>query len=226
MKRKIAALGLLICVLSLMLVFVPADADIPQHYDAEGIYELADPSILYVRALREDGTAKAAGTGVVISADGVVATAYHVIEGAERLEGVFNDGRTVRGIEVTAYDEQTDAAVLKLPVRMLENGEAEPYKPLAVRETAVKYGEKVFAVGYPLKNTPIITEGIINSPGAEINGRNRILTSAQIANGMSGGPIINRNGQLTGIISGSLRSMEGIHLVIPLSDVTGLLQIR
>ncbi|MFD2876769.1 hypothetical protein ACFTAO_13560 [Paenibacillus rhizoplanae] len=45
----------------------------------------------------------------------------------------------------------------------------------------------MYALGYPLKNTAIITEGIVNTPAADINGRSRILTSAQVASGMSGG---------------------------------------
>lgn len=51
----------------------------------------------------------------------------------------------------------------------------------------LRHGEAVYALGYPLKNTAIITEGIVNTPAADINGRSRILTSAQVASGMSGG---------------------------------------
>nr|WP_261807957.1 serine protease [Paenibacillus sp. N3.4] len=165
----------------------------------------------------------------MISPDGIAATAYHVVAEADHLEAIFNDGRMVSSIEVLGRDDQTDAAILKLPAATAvarENASFEKkasYNALRVRETAVKHGEKVFAIGYPMKDTPIITEGIINSPKAEINGRDRILTSAQIVGGMSGGPVIDRYGRLAGIVSGSMRTMNNIHLVIPTEQLRNLL---
>ncbi|TVY07390.1 trypsin-like peptidase domain-containing protein [Paenibacillus cremeus] len=199
-------------------------ADQPTTYNAEEIYDQLEDAVFYIRALNADDSLKAAGTGVVISPEGLAATAYHVIDGAEKLEAIFNDGRVVAPIEVVGTDEGTDAAVLKLPELKSATGGAALYHALPVRETAVKHGEKVFAIGYPMKNTPIITEGIVNSPKAEINGRDRILTSAQVVSGMSGGPLIDQLGRLSGIISGSLRTMNNIHLIIDMKDIRSLLQ--
>ncbi|MNC45218.1 Serine protease Do-like HtrA [compost metagenome] len=133
------------------------------------------------------------------------------------------DGTVISPVKVTKYDELKDVAVLALPdpAAMKVKGNVYPY--LNMRKDAVKHGEAVFALGYPLKNTPIITEGIVNSPDAEINGRSRILTSAQVASGMSGGPLIDAHGQLAGIISGSLRTMNNIHLIINMEDLRSLL---
>jgi len=194
-----------------------AAADEPPRYDAEEIYERSHQAVFYVRALRANGTVAATGTGVMIDANGTAVTAYHVVEGADRLQAVFPDGTTADSIRVTASSVENDAAVLKLPPRKTGG-----YPALTLRQGAVKHGEKVFAIGYPLKNTPIVTEGIVNSPKAEINGKLRILTSAQIANGMSGGPLIDEEGRLAGVISGSLRTMGNIHLVVPASAVQAL----
>ncbi|NOU99811.1 S1 family peptidase [Paenibacillus planticolens] len=226
MKRKIAAIGLLLLMLSCLSFFVRANADEAATYNAEEMYERAQSAVFYLRALNGDNTLKASGTGVMISTDGIAATAYHVIAEADHLEAVFGDGRKVSSIEVLGVDDQTDAAVLKLPAAVGEHASHEgkaSYNALRVRGTAVKHGEKVFAIGYPMKDTPIITEGIINSPKAEINGRDRILTSAQIASGMSGGPVIDRYGRLAGIVSGSMRTMNNIHLVIPMEQLRMLL---
>ncbi|WP_179136119.1 serine protease [Paenibacillus sp. 32352] len=225
MRKKLlaAGLGIFLLLLSGVVFFAKANADEAAVYNAEDIYERSESAVFYIRALNGDGALKATGTGVVVSPDGVAATACHVLAEAAQLEGVFTSGRTVSPIEVLSCDEQTDAALLKLPA--LHEGQLgiTEYPALPFRETAVKHGEKVFAIGYPLKDTPIITEGIVNSPNAEINGRGRILTSAQIVSGMSGGPIIDKNGRLAGIISGSLKTMNNIHLVIPMNDVRSLM---
>lgn len=192
-----------------------------QLYDAEGMYEYAEDAIFYLRVLRVDGTVQAVGTGVVITADGRAATAFHVIEGGAQFEAVFQDGMIVDDIEIIASDKWTDIAILQLHDFVEEiDGENDPSdRFLPIRSSAVRHGEKVFALGYPLKNTSLITEGIVNTPRAEINGRNRILVSAQVAGGMSGGPILDKQGYVVGIISGSLRTMNNIHVVIDMEDV-------
>jgi S1-C subfamily serine protease len=225
MRKIIAALSIVVLLMTGMHrsdthTFANAEAGALPVYNAEDIYEQYCGAVFYIRALQDDGTLLATGSGVVISTDGLAATAYHVIAGAEQVEAVLHDGSVVTGIEVRGYDELTDAGILKLPVAVdPETGDAQPYEALTVREPKVRPGEQVFAIGYPLKNTPIITEGIINSPDAEINGRSRILTSAEVVSGMSGGPLIDRHGRLAGVISGSLRTMDNIHLAISTEDL-------
>ena len=82
----------------------------------------------------------------------------------------------------------------------------------------------MFAIGYPMKETKIITEGIVSSPQAPVNGRNRILISAQVASGMSGGPVLDKNGDVVGVISGSLRTMNNIHLVVDMDTVRTVME--
>lgn len=226
MKSKLLALFIMILLwpVALSSIGSHADADAPVVYNAEQIYGRSYAALFYIRVLQSDGTVASAGTGVTVSPDGTAVTACHVVKQAARIEGTFPDGRTVGPIEVLSFDEATDVAIVKLPDPVDSNGQSKPYETLAIRETAVKHGEKVFALGYPIKNTPIITEGIVNTPKAEINGRDRILTSAQIASGMSGGPLLDQQGRLSGIISGSMRTMNNIHLVIDMKDVRSLLQ--
>ncbi|MFD0586639.1 S1C family serine protease [Paenibacillus sp. GCM10027627] len=213
-KKLLSALLVLAFVTGALLFTAKADADIPAVKDAEDVYELAEDAMFYMKALRSDGTIRATGSGVMIDAKGIAATAYHVVKGADKLEAVFPDGRVLKGVTVLKYDELTDAAVLQFP-----GGNKAAYAALPIRSSALKAGEQVFALGYPLKETLIVTEGIVNHPKAKINGRNRILTSAQIVSGMSGGPLIDRYGRLVGIISGSMRTMDNIHLVLDMEDL-------
>lgn len=219
---------MMLCLTALLISGMAAftnasQASVPDSYNAKESYALARSAMLYLRVMGSSEAVKAVGSGVIISSDGTAVTAYHVVKGGERIEGVLSDGRTIGPITVTAYDELTDAAILKLPPAKAAKGKKEAYPFLPLREPKLAHGEKIFALGYPMKDTPVITEGIVNHPNAEVNGRGRILTSAQIVSGMSGGPVLDEQGRLSGIVSGSMRTMPGIHLVINMDDVRGLL---
>ncbi|HZG76427.1 MAG TPA: serine protease [Paenibacillus sp.] len=194
-----------------------AEADAPVTYNAESVYRLSGAAVFYLRALNAEGAVRTTGSGVVISSGGTAATAYHVVKGAERLEAVFPDGTVAKPVLVVSYDENKDAAVLALPKRKAA------YPALALREEPMAFGAKAFAIGYPLKDTPVVTEGIVNNPAAEINGRERLLVSAEIASGMSGGAIIDERGRLAGVVSGSLRTMNNLHLGVDIGEIRVLL---
>ncbi|MBJ6362603.1 serine protease [Paenibacillus sp. GCM10012307] len=224
-RVKMMMLCLMALLISGMIAFTHASqASVPDSYNAKESYALARGAMLYLRVMGNGEAVKAVGSGVIISTDGTAVTAYHVVKGGERIEGVLSDGKVVGPITVTAYDELTDAAILQLPPTRVVKGKKETYPYLAMRESKLAYGEKVYALGYPMKDTPVITEGIVNNPNAEVNGRGRILTSAQIVSGMSGGPVLDEQGRLSGIVSGSMRTMPGIHLAIDMDAVRSLLQ--
>lgn len=224
MKRKLSVLCLILTLISAAFLYSgTTSANTPVVNNAEQSFQLAENAIFYLRVLKSDGTASSTGTGIILSPGGTAATAYHVVKGAERMEGVMADGTVISPIKVTKYDELKDLAVLELPSPAAMKMKGNAYAYLKIRKEAVEHGEAVFALGYPLKNTSIITEGIVNTPAAEINGRSRILTSAQVASGMSGGPLLDAHGQLAGVISGSLRTMNNIHLIVNNDDLRSLL---
>ncbi|MCR8635890.1 hypothetical protein [Paenibacillus radicis (ex Xue et al. 2023)] len=68
------------------------------------------------------------------------------------------------------------------------------------------------------------SEGIVNAPRAVINGRDRKLVSIQLVSGMSGGPLMDSFGFAAGILSGSLRTMNGIHLAVDSQAVMQVLE--
>lgn len=205
--------ALLVASLLIIEPFSVTEAGSTVEFDAEGLYARAEAAIFYVRAFRPDGTLQDVGTGFLVKPDGTALTAYHVVEGADQISCMLNDASIV-ACRITGMDEEADTAVLKLPppADSTANGGVYPYLPL--RTTPVKHGEKVYAVGYPMKGTKIITEGVVNAPRAPINGRDRMLVSAELVNGMSGGPVLDRFGYAAGLASGSLRTMSGIHLAV------------
>ncbi|QJD84598.1 S1 family peptidase [Cohnella herbarum] len=223
MKQASKRLWLFVGLVCLFLSQVPVSGAEDRHtYDSEGIYELAQHATLYVRVYRADGTIKDVGTGFMIDKEGKALTAYHVVEGAERISVVMNDGTVVEPVTVTAENKEQDIAVLKLPASGSPSQAG--YRYLNLRSGKTKHGERIFALGYPMKETKIITEGIVSSPRAPINGRDRILITAQVASGMSGGPVLDKNGDVVGVISGSLRTMNNIHLVVDMDAVRSVIK--
>jgi S1-C subfamily serine protease len=201
--------------------FSVSEADSPPRYNAEELYSHAEEAIFYVRVLREDGTLKDVGTGFVIRPDGTALTAYHVVVETEQVECVLNDLSTVTG-RVIARNEAADTAVLKLEQPADNAGIQRTYPFIPLRTGQVKHGERVFAIGFPMKGTKIITEGIVNAARASINGRDRVLVSAELVNGMSGGPLLDEHGYAAGILSGSLRTMSGIHLAVSAEEAAAV----
>ncbi|WP_274366034.1 S1 family peptidase [Paenibacillus thermotolerans] len=189
---------------------IGAEASALPELTAEQIYQADADSVFYLKVYKEDGTLKTVGTGFLIRG-GKALTAYHVIADGASYEAVFDDGKSVRGITVTAADQDLDAAVLSI--------QAGGRKGLELASDEARHGQRAFAMGYPLKGTKMISEGIVNAPAAKVNGVNRLLTSAQVASGMSGGPLFDRYGKVAGLISGSFRTMDNIHLCVSVADI-------
>ncbi|NQY95766.1 MAG: Do family serine endopeptidase [Henriciella sp.] len=137
----------------------------------------------------------ALGSGFVISADGLIVTNNHVIEGADEINAIFSDGRTLRA-ELIGTDEATDVAVLKV-----EQDDPFPYVEWADSEAA-QVGDWVMAIGNPFGFGGSVSVGIVSARNRDIqsgNYDNYIQTDAAINSGNSGGPLFNLNGEVLGV---------------------------
>ncbi len=137
----------------------------------------------------------ALGSGFLISADGLIVTNNHVIEGADEINAVFSDGRTIRA-ELIGTDEATDVAVLKV-----EQDDPFPYVEWADSESA-QVGDWVMAIGNPFGFGGSVSVGIVSARNRDINSGNYdnyIQTDAAINSGNSGGPLFNLNGEVLGV---------------------------
>ncbi len=184
---------------------------------AEKAYRDSAPAVFYLKAYRKDGTLKTVGSGFLTST-GKALTAAHVVEDGVRFEAVFDDG-AVRKVNVLKSDEEADVALLSVA-----NTGKRTTLALTDEKSPARYGQRSFAIGYPLKDGKIITEGIVNAPKAEVNGEIRLLTSAQVSSGMSGGPLLGEDGRVIGLISGSFRTMSGIHICVTAEEIRNLLK--
>ncbi|MFC1952529.1 S1C family serine protease [Chloroflexota bacterium] len=153
-------------------------------------------------------TQESAGSGWVISNDGIIVTNNHVIEGARRISVTLDDGRTFSAdLDTVATDPMTDLAVLKI--------NAENLPAVQIGESSkMRVGDWVVAIGNSLGEGIRATQGIISRQNVSIPvDRTQVLyglieTDAAINPGNSGGPLVNLAGEVVGITSAKLTAVE------------------
>ncbi|MGM9484598.1 S1C family serine protease [Roseateles sp. NT4] len=135
------------------------------------------------------------GSGVIISADGVLLTNNHVVEGASDIEVMLSDGRQAQA-RLIGTDPETDLAVLKIELDGL------PVIPLG-EAANLQVGDAVLAIGNPFNVGQTVTSGIVSALGRSQLGintfENFIQTDAAINPGNSGGALVDGDGRLVGI---------------------------
>jgi S1-C subfamily serine protease/regulator of sirC expression with transglutaminase-like and TPR domain len=159
------------------------------------------------------------GAGFVIDADGLIATNKHVIGEARRIEVEFSDGERFPVIEITAHDIPLDLAVLRIAKKGL--------KPLRLGDSEnLVQGEPIVAMGNPQGLDFSVVEGVISEPRREImaQGVNRemIQAAVPIERGNSGGPMLNRKGEVLGLLTLKSLRTENLGFAMPVSELKKL----
>ena len=169
------------------------------------------------------------GSGVVIDERGTILTNLHVAASAKRLKVTF-----FNGMEADAYivgaQPQDDLAVIRPSVL------PDDLKPATLVSTrGMRPGDEVVAVGFPFAIGPSVSAGVVSGlkrswatkekpvPGQEPGGQNLIQFDAAANPGNSGGPLVNRNGEVVGIVTGILnptkqRVFIGIGFAVPIEN--------
>ena len=156
------------------------------------------------------------GSGVILSADGIVVSNYHVVGMATDIRVVLNDRREF-GARVLLGDEDSDLAILKI-----DAPDALPFLPLRTSDT-VEVGELALAIGNPFGVGQTVSSGIVSglarSGGSGGRGRGYFIqTDAPINPGNSGGALVDMAGRLIGINTSILTrsgGSNGIGFAIP-----------
>jgi Do/DeqQ family serine protease len=154
------------------------------------------------------------GSGFIVSADGVILTNAHVVEGAEQIKIRLADQRVFAG-EVVGIDPKTDVAVLRvkgdrsLPVAVLGDSDR------------IKVGQWALAIGNPFGLDSTLTVGVVSATGRANIGiedyEDFIQTDASINPGNSGGPLLNIYGEVVGINTAIVAAGQGIGFAIPIN---------
>lgn len=175
-----------------------------------------------------------AGTGVIISDDGVIITNSHVVpDDATSVSVTLSDGTDLDSVEVigrTGEGDSLDIAFLKVA-----DAQGKDLAPARLGDSSkMVVGDKVVAIGNALgqfQNT--VTTGIISGYGRSITAAsedgaetllNLFQTDAAINQGNSGGPLVNINGEVIGINTAVAGRAENIGFAIPINDISGLIK--
>jgi len=164
------------------------------------------------------------GTGIIVDSNGYIVTNNHVIEGAQSVTVITNDGRSFEAVKVNG-DPFTDLAVIQIDAKNLPVAEIGSSKALLV-------GEGVVAVGnaLALEGGPTVTSGIVSYIGRSIMEPNSnvlndlIQTDAAINPGNSGGPLLNMAGQVIGISTAVASQAENIGFAIAVTPALPVIE--
>ena len=180
----------------------------------------AAPSVVNIYSLSDSNNSRlktSLGSGVIMQANGIIVTNFHVIKNALKIKVLLHDGRESPA-DVIGWDEEIDLAILQIDLNSLTPiSSGDPSK--------ASVGDIVLAIGNPRGIGQAVTQGIISAIG--INGlrlnvlENFIQTDAAINEGSSGGALVDITGKLIGINTASLNGngASGIGFAIPVDEV-------
>jgi S1-C subfamily serine protease len=190
------------------------------------VFEAVRPGLVVIEAQRADATddTESLGTGVIIDTKADILTALHVVDGAGTIKVTFADG-TQSSAAVATTDPDHDIAVLA------------PEQPPTVIVPEVlgggaQVGDETFAVGHPFGLVDSLTAGVISgldrsfpqADGRTLTGM--IQFDAAVNPGNSGGPLLNKKGQVIGIVTGLAnpagdKDFIGIGFAVPIATAGG-----
>jgi S1-C subfamily serine protease len=163
------------------------------------------------------------GSGFIINPNGQIVTNAHVVDKADRVTVVLNDGRSLEG-EVLGTDPLTDLAVVQIQADNLptiELGNSDQVRP----------GQWAIAIGSPLGLQQTVTVGVIsgvnrasNLIGISDKRIDFIQTDAAINPGNSGGPLLNARGQAIGVNTAIVGGAQGLGFAIPINTAQEIAQ--
>lgn len=179
---------------------------------AEQIFESVDNSVVVILAYDKTGTVYQ-GSGVVLNNDGYIATNYHVIKDADRID-IKHYSKEIKDAEIFLLDEKKDLLILKVDKNL--------FSPIPIgNPSSLKTGQRVYAIGSPEGYENSISEGIISGFRNDDNNTKLIQMTAPITDGSSGGAVVNGFGELIGL-SMSGQHEGNIYFAVPIDDITKL----
>jgi S1-C subfamily serine protease len=193
-------------------------------------YRVIQPSLVLIQTQFTDANGAAEdgiGSGVIIDDRGDILTSLHVVANADEIQLTFADG-TEASAQIAASQPENDIAVLRasrLPEQLIPATLGNP--------NAMHVGDEVFAVGHPLGLYGSMSTGVISGFDRSFqpsNGSQQlqglIQIDAAVNPGNSGGPLLNRYGQVVGIVTGLVNPTKqdvfiGIGFAVPITVAGG-----
>ena len=221
---------------SIVSITTKSIQEVQSYYGMYGMYGYAPQ--------QQEQEVEGSGSGIIVGKNDdelLIATNYHVVEGADTLSVAFVDGNAVEAT-VKGFDEEKDLAVVSVALDDIDDDTMDAISVAKVGSSDdLKVGEQVVAIGNALGYGQSVTTGIVSAKNRRMDssnntvtdgsddssdGVNLIQTDAAINPGNSGGALLNMEGEVVGINSAKLASteVEGMGYAIAISDVTDILQ--
>lgn len=188
-----------------------------QSFDSAGIAKRVAPAVVLIKGTTDAGDVL--GTGFIISSDGKIATNLHVIQGMQHGGVELASGDKYDSFSVLTFDARKDIAIIKiagfdLPSVALGNS------------NDLQVGQPVLVVGSPLGLQGSVSTGVISSVRDDPTGGGfKVLqTDASVNPGNSGGPMVNGQSEVIGIVTFKLRGTENLNFAIPVNYLRGLIE--
>lgn len=194
--------------------------------DIQGVLARVQPSVVTIQTGQETlrGVFEGAGSGVVISDDGLVLTNAHVITGADDIQVFFFDGTSSPATLVGSFPDD-DIALIQA------EGVSGTTPAVLGDSELLRVGDEVVAIGNALNlgATPSVTLGIVSAKGRTIEAgiislSDLIQTDAAINPGNSGGPLVNAAGQVVGINTAIIDDAQNVGFAISIDLVKPMIE--
>lgn len=189
---------------------------LPPGVTADTIEKLAEKSresIVVIRFTGREGRQQGLGTGFVISPDGLIATNMHVLGEARPITVELADGRQFDVTSIHASDKAQDLAVVKI--------DADGLKPLELGDSdSLNQGAAVMAIGNPLGLVRSVVTGILS---AKRDHEPKLQLSMPIIQGNSGGPVLDLQGKVHGIVSQRSATEANLGYAVTINSLKPLL---
>lgn len=199
---------------------------------SETVYQIIRPSLVLIEAQSQGSDGKAQddlGSGVIINDNGDILTALHVVANASAIQVTFADGTQANG-QIAVQQPANDIAVVqtdKLPKTVVAAVMGNP--------GAMQVGDEAYVVGNPFGLYGSMSAGVISGfnrafqpSDSKIKLTGLIQIDASVNPGNSGGPLLNRDGEVIGIIEGIINPtgqdvFAGIGFAVPITTAGGAL---
>lgn len=212
---RILPLLLIITVLT-RVGFAEESPATPKTHSVEELAELVNQSVVVVSYMNRSGQRAGVGAGFIVSPDGLIATNMHVIGEAREISVQTADGKSYKATSIHATDRPMDLALIRI--------DAKDLKPLELGDSdTLKQGQEIVAIGNPQGLQHSVVKGVV-SGHREIDGMPMIQLAIPIEPGNSGGPLLDMQGRVHGILTlKSLRTRNlgfavGINALKPLLE--------
>lgn len=188
------------------------------------------PSIVLIQSdegpVATGGIQDMLGSGVLVTDEGIVLTALHVVDDADRITLTFASGATAEGYVV---EEQPEKDIAMLQVDAIPAGAL----PAVLGDAGLPVGSEAYAVGSPFGLFGSLSAGVISGhertfrlPGSDVTVTGLIQFDAAVNPGNSGGPLLDRAGHVIGIVIALLNPSDaetfaGIGLAVPIDVAAG-----